>query len=213
MRTKLLWLTPLLLLALGSFIVAQNKGSVIAAQNKPSPVGGVDVPAGTEIQVRLNQTLDTARNRAGDTFSAVLNSPVVANGTVIIPKGTPFRGHLTAAKPSGRLRGRGYLTVTLDSFEMNGQSYPLAASSHTGSTRSHKKRNWGWIGGGTGFGALVGGLAGGGKGALIGGGAGAAAGTATAVFTGRKQVRMPAESIMTFRLRKNVWIRGNSPHA
>lgn len=204
MRTKLLWITPVLLLALGSFA---------AAQNKPSPVGGVDVPAGTEVQVRLNQTLDTARNRAGDTFSAVLNEPVVANGSVIVPKGTPFRGHLTAAKPSGRLKGRGYLTVTLDSFELNGQSYPVAASSHTGWTASHKKRNWGMIGGGSGFGALVGGLAGGAKGLLIGAGAGAAAGTATAVFTGRKQVRMPAESVLTFRLHKDVWIRGNSPHA
>jgi hypothetical protein len=204
MRIKLLWITPLLLLALGSFV---------AAQNKPSPVGGVDIPAGTEVQVRLNQTLDTARNRAGDTFSAVLNAPVVANGTVIIPKGTPFRGRLTAAKPSGRLKGRGYMTVTLDSFELRGQSYPVAASSHTGWTGSHKKRNWGMIGGGSGFGMLVGGLAGGAKGLLIGGGAGAAAGTATAMITGKKQVRMPAESIVTFRLRKDVWIGGNSPHA
>jgi hypothetical protein len=195
MGTKFLWNTPLLLFALGNFA---------AAQNKPSPVGGVDVSAGT---------LDTASNRAGDTFSAILNAPVVANGSVIVPKGTPFRGHLTAAKPSGRLKGRGYLTVTLDSFELNGQSYPVAASSHTGWTASHKKRNWAMIGGGSGFGALVGGLAGGAKGLLIGGGAGAAAGTATAVFTGRKQVRMPAESILTFRLHKDVWIRGNSPHA
>lgn len=204
MRTKLLWITPFLLLALGGFV---------AAQNKPSPVGGIDIPAGTEVQVRLNQTLDTARNRAGDSFSAVLNAPVVANGSVIIPKGTLFRGRLTAAKPSGRLRGRGYMTVTLDSFELHGRSYPVAASSHTDWTASHKKRNWGMIGGGSGFGALVGGLAGGAKGLLIGGGAGAAAGTATAVFTGKKQVRMPAESIVTFRLRKDVWISGNSPRA
>lgn len=204
MRTKLFWIAPLLLLALGSFG---------ADQNKPSPVSGVNIPAGTEVQVRLNQTLDTARNRAGDTFSAVLNEPVVANGTVMIPKGTPFRGHLTAAKPSGRLKGRGYMTVTLDSFELNGKSYPVAASSHTGWTASHKKRNWGMIGGGSGFGALVGGLAGGAKGLLIGGGAGAAAGTATAMITGKKQVIMPAESIVNFHLRKDLWIGGNSPRS
>ena len=69
------------------------------------------------------------------------------------------------------------------------------------------------IGGGSGFGALVGGLAGGAKGLLIGGPAGAAAGTATAFFTGRKQVTMPAETLVSFRLRKQVWIKGAGPQA
>ena len=65
----------------------------------------------------------------------------------------------------------------------------------------HKKRNWWFIGGGSAGGAGIGALAGGGTGALIGAGAGAAAGTTTALFTGKKNVRLPVETPMTFALR------------
>jgi hypothetical protein len=60
------------------------------------------------------------------------------------------------------------------------------------------------IGGGSGLGALIGGLAGGGRGALIGAGAGAGAGAAGAAFTGKKQVSIPAETVLTFRLDEGV---------
>jgi hypothetical protein len=70
----------------------------------------------------------------------------------------------------------------------------------------HRRRNIALIGGGSGVGALIGGLAGGGTGALIGGGAGAAAGTAGAVVTGKKQTGLPAESLVVFHLRKPLRI-------
>jgi hypothetical protein len=183
-----------------------GKTSVVREKEVPE----IQIPAETRIHVRLNQTLDTARNRSGDSFSATLDSPVTVNGAVVVPEGTTFRGHLTAAKPSGRLKGRGYMSATLDSFELKGQTYPVKTSLQSRTTGSHKKRNWGLIGGGTGLGALVGGLAGGGKGLLIGGGAGAAAGTAGAAITGRKQVRLPVETPMTFRLQEPVLIKGPS---
>ena len=69
---------------------------------------------------------------------------------------------------------------------------------------SHKKRNLSLIGGGAGLGALVGGLAGGGKGALIGASAGAGAGTAGAAATGKKEVGVAAESLLTFPLQAPV---------
>ena len=100
------------------------------------------------------------------------------------------------------------MAVALDSFELNGQTYKLATKSQSRVTGSHKKRNWDLIGGGTGFGALVGGLAGGGKGLLIGSGAGAAAGVAGAAFTGKKNVYLPAETVLTFQLTEPVLIEG-----
>ncbi len=211
MRNKVVLISSITLAALFGGLLAHEMK--VSAKEKESQAllsakepAAFELPAGTQIHVRLSQSLDTSRNLAGDSFSAVLSSPVALNGKVVVPKGTPVRGHLTAAKPSGRLKGRGYMTVKLDAFEVNGTAYPIATSSQSRSTASHKKRNWGWIGGGTGFGALVGGIAGGGKGALIGGGAGAAAGTATAVLTGKKQVRLPVETPMTFQLAKPVWI-------
>ena len=73
--------------------------------------------------------------------------------------------------------------------------------------RSHKKRNLALIGGGSGGGALIGALAGGGTGALIGAGAGAAAGAAGAYATGKKDIYLPAETLLTFRLDAPVKIK------
>jgi hypothetical protein len=68
----------------------------------------------------------------------------------------------------------------------------------------HKKRNFAWVGGGSGGGAVIGALAGGGMGVAIGAGAGAAAGVTGAVITGRKDVSIPAETRMTFHLAQPV---------
>ncbi len=164
----------------------------------------IRIPAGTPLRVRTLEALDTARNRAGDHFEATLAEPVRVHGELVLPRGTRFRGHITAAKSSGRLKGRGYLTVTLDSFALHGESYRIHTSARGTVTANHNKRNAGFVGGGAGLGALIGGIAGGGKGALIGAGSGAAAGTAGAAITGKRHARLPAESVLTFRLRSPV---------
>src|SRR5262249_40406571 len=97
--------------------------------------------------------------------------------------------------------------LTLDSFDLNGQTYPVHVASAARGTSGHKKRNWLWIGGSSGGGAAVGAAAGGGAGALIGAGAGAAAGTVGAVITGQQQVVLPVESRVTFRLQSPVQIQ------
>lgn len=206
LNRKVLIIAPLVLGGLLVSLLAYHNNKVAAQQAAARPV---EIPAGTRLRVRLDQTLDTSRNRAGDRFSAMLDSPVMENEKVLVPKGTPFRGHITAAKPSGRLKGRGYMAVALDSFELNGQTYQLATNSQSRVTRSHKKRNWALIGGGSGLGALVGGLAGGGKGLLIGSGAGAAAGITGAVLTGKKNVYLPAETVLTFAVKEPVLIKNH----
>jgi hypothetical protein len=175
-----------------------------ATGHTTAPAEAVAIPRGAALRVRLEQGVDTSRNKAGDRFTATLDAPVLYGAHVAIPKGTLFTGHLTSAKPSGRLRGRASLGLTLDSFELNGKSYTIDTSSVSRASGSHKKRNVGLIGGGSGVGALIGAIAGGGKGALIGAGAGAAAGTAGAVITGRRHVRLPAETPLTFTLRDPV---------
>ncbi len=173
----------------------------------PQPAPDLRIPAGTSISVRLNQSVDTASARAGDRFSASLAAPVVVDGETVLPLGAAATVRAVSARPSGRLKGRGYLTLTLASVERNGESYPVTCSSRSWSTRNHKKRNLFLIGGGSGFGALVGGIASGGAGALIGAGAGAAAGTVGAAVTGRKNVHVPAETKLDFKLRSPVVIR------
>ncbi len=174
----------------------------------PAPPPPILIPAGTAVRVRLEQSVDTRRNRAGDRFEATLISPVEVDGQVILPRGTPFEGHITQSSPSGHLKGRAILGVELDAFRLNGVSYPVVTSIDDRVSGRHRKRNWILIGGGGGLGATIGALAGGPAGALIGAGAGAGAGTAGAYFTGKKNVAIPAETALTFRLRREVRVSG-----
>lgn len=164
----------------------------------------ISIPAGTPIDVRLQETIDTKRNRAGDSFDATLTQAILVDQQTVIPRGTRFTGHLIESKPSGRLKGRAELSLSLDSFELNGRSYEIRTTHVARASGGHKKRNWTLIGGGSGLGTALGAIAGGPAGALIGAGAGAGAGTAGAVFTGKKNVRLPVETPLAFTLRAPV---------
>jgi hypothetical protein len=168
-----------------------------------------EIASGTVVHVRLNETLDTKRNRAGDQFGATLDEPLLAGDRVIVPKGTRFKGHVVQARPSGRFKGRATMALSLDAFELGGVTYPLETSRAARASRGHKKRNWLWIGGGSGSGAAIGAIAGGGAGALIGAGAGAAAGTAGAAITGKRNVALPVETRLAFTLRSAVNLRNH----
>lgn len=165
------------------------------------------IPAGTQVRVRLAETLDTKYTRPGGSFSATLDSPLVLGNRVVVPRGTPFTGAIVASKSSGRFRGRAVLELSLRSFRVNGVTYRVATAATTRVSGSHNKRNLAFMGGGPAAGAGVGAVAGGGFGALIGAGAGAVAGTTTAFITGKKNVRLPVETPMVFSLRSRVAVR------
>ena len=176
--------------------------------NRPEPVSPQkkSVPAGTILRVRLYNAIDSGRHRSGDAFVASLSAPVTVEDTTVLPKGTIVHGIIRHASSSGRLKGRASITLSLDRMEWNGSDVPINTNSITLTSADHKKRNLAWIGGSSAAGALIGGLLGGGKGALIGAGAGGAAGVGTAAATGKRQVRVPAESLLTFRLAQPVAI-------
>jgi len=162
------------------------------------------VPVGTVIRVRLAQTVDTKHVHAGDRFSATLDAPILVHNRTAVPKGTTFEGHITEAKASGRLRGRGILGLALDYFRLHGATYSVQTSADVRTTSAHKKRNLAFVGGGSGVGAGLGAIAGGGFGAAIGAGAGAVAGTTSAFITGKRNVKLPVETPLQFSLRSSV---------
>ena len=171
--------------------------------------GGSDpvmLPERTAIHVTLDQALATNQSRPGDHFDATVSEPVVVNGKTVIPQGAHAEGLVVDARPSGRLRGRARLQLALQTVAVNGQNYDVRTNSHLRIGRDHKKRNWAWIGGGAGGGALIGALAGGGTGALIGGPVGAGAGTTVALLTGKKDIKLGAETPLKFELAEPVTI-------
>ena len=174
---------------------------------RPVPAQAI-LPAGTRIRVRLGKTLDSKYSRPGERFVAYLADPVVLSGRVVVPRGTEFEGRVVEAKRGGRLKGRGYLGVRLDSFRLHGRTYRIATAADLRESRSHKKRNVEIIGGSAGTGATVGAVAGGGVGALVGAGAGAVVGTTGAFITGRRDVKLPVETPLVFSLRGPVAVRG-----
>ncbi len=185
-------------------------GAGLASRVRAAKPDLVTVPEGTPLTVKLDRSVSTRYDRSGESFEATLVSPVVVNDQVVIPSGTPVEGRVVYAHPSGRLRGRAHLALTLDAMRLNQQSYELRTNTVGRSSGNHKVRNIAWIGGGGGAGALIGALAAGGKGALIGGPVGAGAGLGIAALTGKKHASVPAESAVTFRLREPLTLPPNS---
>jgi len=189
---------------------AEAVGNPAAGALSSSTVREVTIPEGTSFRVRLLETLDTRRNRAGDRFTAALDEPLVDGNRVVIPKGTSFAGHVVTSRPSGRFKGRAVLALKLDSFTLDGATYEIQSASSSRVSSGHKKHHLLWIGGGSGGGAAIGAIAAGGTGALIGAGAGAAAGTVGSAITGKRQVHLPAETSLRFRLETPVSLRAES---
>ena len=152
------------------------------------------IPAGSHATVRLNTSLSSATARAGEVWGGTLTHDIVENGKVIARAGAPVKGKVTYVNRSGRLHKPGALTLRLTSI--NGETVYSSRVSRQG--KSHTKSNATKIGGGAGAGALIGAVAGGGKGAAIGAAAGAGAGTGVAAATGKQEVRIPTESVLTF---------------
>jgi hypothetical protein len=178
----------------------------VAAATLPKRSEAVTVPESTAIHVTLDQALASDQSRPGDHFEATVSEPVVIGGKTVIPQGAYAEGLVVGARHSGRLMGRARLQLELESVSVNGQNYGVRTSASRKAGRDHKKRNWAWIGGGAGGGALIGALAGGGKGALIGGPVGAGAGTTVAFLTGKKDIHLRPETPLTFKLAEPVTI-------
>lgn len=169
-----------------------------------------ELAAGTEVPVRSEETIDSSKAVEGQTYAAEIGDDVRdSQGDVVIPRGSNAQIVIRSASKGGRFRGTSDLVMDLQSITVEGQEYLISTSDlqQRGTQGIGANRRTGeFTGGGAALGAIIGAIAGGGKGAAIGAGAGAGAGVLTQVVTKGASIRVPAETILTFKLDKPVRI-------
>jgi hypothetical protein len=166
--------------------------------------GGVAIPAGTDISIRTIDSVDSERDRRGQTYRASIDQPVIVNGQTVIPRGADAVIMLSDSQQSGKIEGKAVLTLELRSITINGRTYDSTSSTVSRESGSRGARSAKVIGGTAALGAIIGAIAGGGRGAAIGAGSGAAVGTAAQVVTSGQKVKVPAETLLTFTLQKSL---------
>jgi hypothetical protein len=185
-------------LFIGLGLAVAGQGQTQAASSK------VTVPAGTRILIRMVNSVDSSKQQMGYRFTANLETNLQVDDVVVAPRGSTVYGRLAKAKSAGNMSGGAELDLELTDIVINGTAYPLLTSSYQVASQGQGSKTAKRVVGGTGLGALIGGLAGGGKGAAIGAGAGAAAGTTVSAASKGKQVSVPSESLLEFRLEQPV---------
>jgi hypothetical protein len=159
----------------------------------------VVLPVGTEVALRTNQRIDSRDVVQGQTFSAQIAEDIRdTDGSIAIPRGSD------ASLITRRLEGGGDITLDVESITVGGRRYRVSTSDQELENRRDgiggNRRTGEYVGGGAVLGAIIGAIAGGGKGAAIGAVAGAGAGAGTAIITRGKEVHVPAETVLRFRL-------------
>jgi hypothetical protein len=168
----------------------------------------VILPVGTELAVRTNERIDSRDVVEGQTFSAQIEEDVrETDGAVAIPRGSE------ATLVTRRVESNGDITLDIDSITVAGRRYRVSTADEELQNRregiGRNERTGKFIGGGAVIGAIIGAVAGGGRGAAIGAASGAGAGAAAQIITRGKEVHVPAESVIRFRLdnplRLHLW--------
>ena len=174
----------------------------------PPPPAKHTIPAGTMVPVRLIDSIDSSRNKVGDTFRATLNSPIRVDGEVVVPTGSEVEGRLVDASNAGRYSGHSELKLELTQLRVRGEAYALQTTDYDRAGNGRGKGTAETVGGGAAIGAIIGALGGGGRGAAIGTIAGAGAGGVARGAKGAQAVRLPSETVLSFTLQQPVTITG-----
>jgi hypothetical protein len=160
------------------------------------------------VAVRTNERIDSRDVVEGQTFSAQIEEDILdTDGSIAIPRGSEVR------LVTRRVEGNGDITLDVDSITVAGRRYRVSTANEEVQNRRDgiggNARTGQFVGGGAVLGAIIGAIAGGGKGAAIGAVSGAGAGAATEIITQGKEVHVPAESVIRFRLdsplRLHLW--------
>lgn len=165
-----------------------------------------ELPPGTEVSVRTEETIDSGKAVEAQTFAAEVTQTVRdETGATVIPRGANAQIVITSASKGGRFTKAADLSLDLKSVAIEGRQYRISTvdvQQRGKAGLGANKRTAQYSGGGAALGAIIGAIAGGGKGAGIGAGAGAGAGAITQIVTKGGSIKVPVETVLTFRLDK-----------
>jgi hypothetical protein len=156
-----------------------------------------ELPAGTELDVRLQDALSSKTAQPEDRFNARTMVDLRQGDQVLVPAGSEVRGVVRSVNKAGRIERKGSLTVVFDQLTIHNRTYPIHATVTQALESEGVKGEVGKIGTAAGVGAIIGGIIGGGKGALAGiliGGGGVVAATEG------KDVDLPPGSVLRVRI-------------
>jgi hypothetical protein len=166
----------------------------------------VTLPAGTAINVRLTQGIDVDASQAGQKFKALVDDPVMVNGSIVVPRGAGAILQATKVEQSGTMKGSDKISLKLNAINFGGMVYEIASNYVEQKGKGEGKKTTRKIGGGAGLGAIVGGIAGGGTGAAIGAAVGGVTGAAISAG-GEEHLKIPAETRLQFQVTSAVNIQ------
>jgi hypothetical protein len=184
--------------------VAGDQTQSAPPSNPPAPQPMYEVPAGTRVAVRTEEAIDSASAAEGQAFAGEITQDVLdSGGEVAVPRGSSTQIVIRSASKGGRIRGEADLVLDLKSVTIGGRPYGIETRDiveHGKEGIGENRRTAEFGGGGAALGMIIGAIAGGGKGAALGTVSGAGAGAATEVLTKGKSIRIPAETLLTFKL-------------
>jgi outer membrane lipoprotein SlyB len=190
---------------------ARHEARPIQVQQARPSVTTVRLPAGTQFEIKLKQTLDSGENQAGDQFAAKVIHDVKLNGRTVIPAGSMVRGEVKDVKAAKRGAGQASMTLAFNMLILPDNSSAPMVASISQSSESKKKRNAGIIGGAAAGGALLGKIIGKDtKGAVVGAVVGGAIGTGVVMSKDGEQVKIPRGTEFMIRLDENLKISRRS---
>jgi hypothetical protein len=199
----------------------QPQADMAAAPPPPPPppappkpvVKQIMVQDGTSIPVRISEALSSKDSHANDAFHGSLASDLYVDGVMVFRQGTPILGRVVDAKEAAHFKGSALLSLELTQITADGKKIPLVTDAYSQQGSGRGKNTVEKAGGGGVLGAIIGGIAGGGKGAAIGTLAGAAAGTGANGVTRGKEVTIPSETLINFRLQTSLMVTVTIPPA
>jgi hypothetical protein len=168
-----------------------------APSSRTTASGALEVPVGTELDVRLTNTLNSGTAQVEDRFEGTALADLMVDNRLAIPAGAVLRGVVTSVERGTRTNRTSRLAVSFDQVTINGRSYPLRATVTQALEGEGIRGEAGRTAAGAGVGAIIGGILGGFKGALAGliiGGGG------TIAATEGKEVELPQGSVLRVRV-------------